>query len=280
MFSLVSVITMTTCIFLFGILLSVVLNVNAAAKYYEQEIGITVLFDEGIDQSRIDEIGREIKAIDGVADIDFTSAEEAWAEFQEIYFEGDPEAAASFGNDNPLVNSASYSVKTTEIEKQAAVEEAILKIDGVREVNRSDDVVLALTRFNKILTVVSAAIIAILLAVAVILISMTINVGVSVRRNEISIMKLIGATDGFVRAPFIVEGLLIGLIGSVIPMTVLYFTYNALMNRIAQKYLGSLSAVLLGVNDIYHYLIPLGLVLGLGIGLLGSIITIKRHLKV
>lgn len=280
MFSLASVITMTTCIFLFGMLLSVVLNVNAAAKYYEQEIGITVLFNEGSTDEDIARIGEDIKAIDGVAEISLTSAEQAWEEFQKTYFEGDPEAAASFGNDNPLVNSASYSVKTVAIEDQPSVEAAILSIEGVREVNRSDDVVKALTRFNKILTVGSMAIIAILLVIAVILISMTINVGVSVRRNEISIMKLIGATDGFVRAPFVVEGLLLGFIGTAIPLGILYFSYNALMGRVIMKYLGSLSSVLLDVNQIYHYLIPLGLVLGLGIGLLGSIITIRRHLKV
>ncbi|MDO4478203.1 MAG: permease-like cell division protein FtsX [Lachnospiraceae bacterium] len=280
MFTLASLITMTTCVFLFGTLLSVVLNVNTAAKYYEQEVGITVLFDEGISEERIQEIGQEIQKCEGVASIDFISADEAWKEFQETYFEGDPEAAASFGTDNPLVNSASYSVKTTSIEEQTAVEKYITGIDGVRTVNRSDDVVKALTKFNTILTVVSVGITAILLIVAVILISMTVNVGISVRKNEISIMKLIGATDGFVRAPFLVEGVLIGLIGAIIPLVILYFTYNGLVGSIIEKYLSSLSSVFMTVNEIFAYLIPISLILGVGIGLLGSIITVRRHLNV
>ena len=280
MFTLASVITMTTCIFLFGIMFSIILNVTAAARYYEQDIGITVLFDEGIDQDQIDEIGEKIAAFDGVTEVTFTSAEEAWENFQDTYFEGDPEAAASFGTDNPLANSASYSVKTEQIEDQAVVEAYISGLEGVRSVNRSDEVVRALSSFNTIMTVASLIVIAILLLVAVILISMTINVGISVRKNEIGIMKLIGATDGFVRAPFLVEGMLIGFIGAVIPLIILFFTYNALLGGIISKYLTSLSAIFMSVEEVYVYLVPTALVLGLGIGLLGSVITVRKHLRV
>ena len=280
MFTLASVITMTTCIFLFGIMFSIILNVTAAARYYEQDIGITVLFDEGIDQDQIDEIGEKIAAFDGVTEVTFTSAEEAWENFQDTYFEGDPEAAASFGTDNPLANSASYSVKTEQIEDQAVVEAYISGLEGVRSVNRSDEVVRALSSFNTIMTVASLIVIAILLLVAVILISMTINVGISVRKNEIGIMKLIGATDGFVRAPFLVEGMLIGFIGAVIPLIILFFTYNALLGGIISKYLTSLSSIFMSVEEVYVYLVPTALVLGLGIGLLGSVITVRKHLRV
>lgn len=279
-FSVASLITMTACIFLFGVMLAVILNVNSAAQYYEQEIGMTVLFDEGLPEERIMEIGDEIRSIDGVSELTYTSPEEAWENFQETYFQGDEEAAESFGTDNPLVNSASYSVKTETIEDQPSVESAIARIEGVRTVNRSDDVVRTLTRFNRILTIISLGIIGILLVIAVILISMTVNVGISVRKNEIAIMKLIGATDSFVRAPFIVEGLLLGLIGTVIPLVILYFAYNSLLGHIIDRYLGSLSSVFMDVQAMYHYLVPLALVLGLGIGLLGSIITVRRHLQV
>lgn len=280
MFTLASVITMTTTVFLFGVLLSVALNVSTAARYYEQEVGITVLFNEDITDEQISTLQAEIEAYDGVAEVTYTTADEAWENFKNTYFEGDPDAAASFGTENPLANSASFSVKTDTIESQTSVENYISQLDGVRKVNRSDDVVKALSRFNTILGVVTTIIIAILLVVAVILISMTVNVGISVRRNEIGIMKLIGATDAFVRAPFLVEGVLIGLIGSIIPLIILYFSYNALVGRIIQKYLSSLSSVFMTVNQIFQYLIPVSLLLGVGIGLIGSIITVRRHLKV
>lgn len=280
MFTLASVITMTTTVFLFGVLLSVALNVSTAARYYEQEVGITVLFNEDITDEQISTLQAEIEAYDGVAEVTYTTADEAWENFKNTYFEGDPDAAASFGTENPLANSASFSVKTDTIENQTSVENYISQLDGVRKVNRSDDVVKALSRFNTILGIVTTIIIAILLVVAVILISMTVNVGISVRRNEIGIMKLIGATDAFVRAPFLVEGVLIGLIGSIIPLIILYFSYNALVGRIIQKYLSSLSSVFMTVNQIFQYLIPVSLLLGVGIGLIGSIITVRRHLKV
>lgn len=282
MFSVASLVTMTATIFLFGVFFSILLNVNAAVKYYEEDVGISVFFNEGVTQDQIDQIGEEIKARPEVANMTFTSAEEAWEKFQEIYFPDDPDAAASFVKGNPLANDASYTVTTNNVEDQPALVAYIKTLDGVRKVNQSDEVVKTLSGFNTLLTYVSVAIIAVLLIVAIILISNTVNVGISVRKNEIGIMKLIGATDSFVRAPFIVEGVMIGLIGSVIPLVILYFTYNWLLNKIVTKFsvLNSLSSILLGVNEVYRYLIPVSLVLGLGIGLAGSIITVRRHLRV
>ena len=282
MFSIASLVTMTACILLFGIFFSVLMNVNAAVKYYEEDVGISVFFNEGISQDDIDKIGEEIKARPEVSDITFTSAEEAWQKFQQIYFPDDPEAAASFVKGNPLANDASYTVTTDSVEDQPALVAYIKSLDGVRKVNQSDEVVKTLSGFNTLLTYVSIAIIAVLLVVAIILISNTVNVGISVRKNEIGIMKLIGATDAFVRSPFIVEGILLGLIGSAIPLVILYFTYNWLLNKIVNKFsvLNSLSSILLGVNEVYRWLIPVALVLGLGIGLAGSIITVRKHLRV
>jgi cell division transport system permease protein len=282
MFSIASLVTMTACIFLFGIFFSILLNVNAAVKYYEEDVGISVFFNEGITQDQIDRIGEQIKARPEVSEITYTSAEEAWQKFQQIYFPDDPDAAASFVKGNPLANDASYTITTANVEDQPTLVAYIKTLDGVRKVNQSDEVVRTLSGFNTLMTYVSIAIITVLLVVAIILISNTVNVGISVRKNEIGIMKLIGATDSFVRAPFIVEGLMLGLIGSIIPLIILYFTYNWLLNKIVTKFsvLNSLSNILLSVNDVYRYLIPVSLILGIGIGLAGSIITVRKHLRV
>ena len=198
------------------------------------------------------------------------------------YFPDDPEAAQSFVKGNPLASSDSFSVTTKTVEDQTDLVSYIKTLDGVRKVNQSDEVVKTLSSFNTLLTYVSIAIIAVLLVVAIILISNTVNVGISVRKNEIGIMKLIGATDSFVRAPFIVEGVIIGIVGSAIPLVILYFTYNLLLNKIISRFsvLNSLSSILLGVNGVFLYLIPVSLALGLGIGLVGSIITVRKHLHV
>lgn len=154
-------------------------------------------------------------------------------------------------------------------------------MDGIREVKQSAVVANTLTDFNKLIGYVSAGIIIILLGVAVFLISNTITVGISVRREEIGIMKLIGATDYFVRAPFVVEGIVIGLIGAAIPLGILYVLYGRIIDYIGEKF-SFISNMMkfLPVDEVFHTLVPVALILGVGIGFIGSRITIRKHLKV
>ena len=154
-------------------------------------------------------------------------------------------------------------------------------IDGVREVKESAKVANTLTDFNHLVGYVSAGIILILLCVAVFLISNTVTVGISVRKEEIAIMKLIGATDYLVRAPFIVEGMFIGLIGATIPLLLLYFMYQKIIVYIADKFnfIGSMINFV-PVHTVFKTLIPVAVILSVGIGFLGSRLTIRKHLKV
>lgn len=281
MFSIASIATMTACIFIFGAFFSIIMNVNAIRTDLEQRVGVTVFMNEGVTDDQMTQIGDQIKAIDHVTSVTFTSADAAWSQYQAEYFESNPALAEGF-SDNPLANSANFTVLVDKIENQDAVVSQIRAIDGVRQVNQSSGAATTLKSFNRLFTTLSVAIIAVLLIVSVILISNTINVGIEVRKDEIGIMKLIGATDSFVRAPFVVEGLILGLIGSVIPMVILYFGYNALMTRVLTKFgfLSSMSGVLLSVRQVFVYVGPVSLVLGLGIGLTGAIITVRKHLQV
>ncbi len=138
-----------------------------------------------------------------------------------------------------------------------------------------------LSSVNRLITYVSIAIIAILLAVSIFLISNTVTMGITVRREEIAIMKYIGAKDGFVRAPFVIEGVVIGLIGAIIPLALLYFMYGKAVSYILQRF-NLLNNILdfLPVTAVYKVLLPVGLALGVGIGFVGSFFTIRKHLKV
>ncbi|MDY2698100.1 MAG: FtsX-like permease family protein, partial [Lachnospiraceae bacterium] len=169
----------------------------------------------------------------------------------------------------------------SDVSMQSTLVSYLEDLDGVRQVNKSDVVANTLSDFNKLLGYVSAAIILILLMVAVFLISNTITVGIGVRREEIAIMKLIGATDYFVRAPFVVEGVLIGLIGSVLPLLILYLMYGRVINYIVNRFV-FLNNVLnfLPVSVVFKTLVPVALILGVGIGFLGSRFTIRKHLSV
>lgn len=281
MFSLASIATMTACIFLFGLFFTIVVNFQSMVREAEAGVAITVFFDEGISAERIEEIGDLIHARAEVSEYKFISADEAWESFKEIYFEGNEKAAESFAGDNPLANSASYEIYMNDISMQQSLVDYLKSVDGIRQVNQSEMVANTLTDFNKLIGYISGGIIIILLGVAVFLISNTITVGISVRKEEIAIMKLIGATDYFVRAPFVVEGIVIGLIGAAIPLGILYVLYEKIIVYIADtfNFIGSMMHFL-PVEEVFDTLIPVALILGVGIGFIGSRITIRKHLKV
>lgn len=280
MFSLASIITMAACIFLFGIFFSIVNNVNNIAHKVESEVPVTVFFDEGTNSKQMKAVGKQIKARPEVEKIEFQSAEDAWKEYKDKYFQGS-DAADGFKDDNPLANSSNYRVYMNNIEKQSELVAYIKTLDNVREVNQSEQAAKTLGSINRIVSYVSVAVIVILLIISIFLISNTISVGITVRKEEIGIMKYIGATDGFVRAPFLLEGMVLGLIGAGIPLVILYFCYNSVVTYVYTKF-----SVLMGVVDfipvgqIYQTLVPIALALGLGIGLVGSFITTRKHLKV
>lgn len=280
MFSLASIIVMSACIFLFGIFYSIVNNVKHIAKRVEEQVPIVVFFNEGTTAEEMNEVGKLIDARPEVARVEFQSADDAWEEFQKTYFPENSAAAEGFKDDNPLINSANYRVYLNEIERQQETVLFIEMQDHVREVRQSEEAAHTLGTFNRIFSYVSIAVIAILLLISIFLISNTIAVGISVRSEEISIMKYIGATDGFVRAPFMLEGMLLGIIGAAIPLSALYFLYNNTIQYILDKF-NVLTGVVefISVKQIYVVLIPVGIALGIGIGLIGSIVTTKKHLK-
>lgn len=280
MFSLASVATMAACIFMFGLFYIIVTNFSATVHSIEEGVSVTVFFEHDVTDAQIRDIGEKINKRAEVSKNEYVSADEAWKEYKKVYFQGKEELADGF-TDNPLANSAHYQVYLNDVSMQDSLVTYIKGLTGVREVKESAQVANTLTDFNKLLGYVSGGIILILLCVAVFLISNTVMVGISVRKEEIAIMKLIGATDFLVRAPFIVEGIVIGLIGAAIPLGVLYFMYQKIIVYIAAKFnfIGSM-IVFEPVKVVFRTLIPVGVILGAGIGFIGSQMTIRKHLKV
>ncbi|MDO4473721.1 MAG: permease-like cell division protein FtsX [Eubacteriales bacterium] len=281
MFSFASIATMAACIFLFGIFYSIVTNFSYMVQKAEEGVAITVMFDEDTSRAQINKIGEQLKACDGVKEVKYVSADEAWDTFKEDYFGESEELAEGFKNDNPLSNSDNYEVYMSDVAKQKDVVAFAEKLDGVRKVNKSDVVAKTLTSVNKLIYYVSIVLIGLLLGVSIFLISNTVTMGITVRREEIAIMKYIGAKDSFVRAPFLIEGIVIGLIGAAIPLVGLFFLYDKAVAYVMTKF-SLLSNIVdfLPVTTVYRTLLPVGLALGIGIGLLGSMFTIRKHLRV
>lgn len=277
LFSLASIATIAACLFLFGIFYAIVANFQHIVKNAEEGVSVWVFFDEGLEDVRIQQIGDMIAKRPEVAKMDFISAEEAWEGFRDEYL-------GEYGDgftENPLENSANYQVYLNDVSMQSALVTYLESLDGVRMVNRSELVATTLTGVNALIAYVSMGIIAILLAVSIFLISNTVAIGISVRKEEINIMKYIGATDFFVRSPFVVEGIMIGLIGASMPLGFIYAIYNVVLTYVTERF-PQLSSLLsfVAVEEVFNVLVPVSLGLGVGIGFLGSIVTVRRHLRV
>ena len=296
MFSLASIATMSACIFLFGLFFSILVNFQYIIKSAEEGVAITVLFNEDATEEQKKEIGEQLESRDDVSEVKYVSADDAWAEFQKEYFGDNPELAEGFKDDNPLAHSDNYEVymKTVKGDNKdliakskslSATQQDLVKfaqsLDGVRQVKKSDVVANTLSSVNMLVAYVSVAIIAILLGVSIFLISNTVTTGITVRKEEIAIMKYIGAKDFVVRSPFVIEGLIIGLFGAVIPLALLYFLYDKAVVYIMEKF-SILKNIItfLPVGNVYIYLLPIGLAMGIGIGFLGSYFTVRKHLRV
>ena len=276
-FTLASIATIGACLFLFGLFYSILANFQNIVKTAQEGVCVTVFFDEGISEEKIAEIGVLIDKRMEVSKKVFISADEAWESFKEEYL---GEYADGF-TENPLADSASYEIYLSDVSMQPALVSYLEETEGIRLVNRSEVMASTLTGVNALVAYISVGIIVILFAVSIFLISNTVTMGITVRREEIAIMKYIGAKDGFVRAPFVIEGLMIGVIGALIPLAMLYFMYDKAVSYIMTKF-SLLNNIIdfLPVFDVYKTLLPVGIALGVGIGFIGSFFTIRKHLKV
>ncbi len=289
-YSLASVATISACLFLFGLFYGILANFENILKTAQEGVSVTVFFHSEADNcesheegqlptdARIEEIGQLIGNRVEVSEVKFLSDDEVWATFGPDYFgenyaEGFPE--------NPLMGEDNYEIFLNDVSMQTALVTWLQSIPEVRKVNYSEMTADTLSGANLLIAYVSLGIIFILLAVSIFLISNTVAIGISVRKEEINIMKYIGATDFFVRAPFVIEGMLIGLIGAALPLWIIYTIYNYALNYIVERF-AILSGFLnfLTVEEVFHFLTPVSLIVGVGIGFLGSITTVRKHLHV
>lgn len=276
-YSLASIATISACLFLFGLCFSLVYNLQYMVRIAEKGVSVTVFFDEGISDERITQIENMIKQQPQVSKVVFVSADQAWEDFKHEYLK---EYADGF-TENPLENSQNFQIYLSDVSKQGELVTYLEGIDGVRQVNRSEITANTFSGINNLITYVSVVVVSILLAVSVFLISNTVTIGISFRKEEIAIMKYVGATDFFVRSPFVIEGIIIGAIGSVIPLGVIYFAYEKVIQSLLNRF-SVLNRLLTfrPVEDVFTYLLPISVVVGVGIGFFGSLLTVKRHLHV
>lgn len=276
-FTLASVATIAACLFLFGLFYSILTNFQHVMKNVEERVPVSALLEAGLSEERVQEISGMISRRPEVKEVLYTDADETWEQFAEEMNFGD----VSFFTENPLEECAHFDIYMNDVSSQSELVAYLEAIEGVRKVNQSALTAQTLTGVNAIIGYVSIGIILILFLVSIFLISNTVTIGISVRKEEIQIMKYIGATDFFTRAPFVIEGIVIGFIGSLIPLVAVYFIYNEAMMYVAGRF-PFLSQIFefLPVATVFSTLVPVCIAIGVGIGFLGSFTTVRKHLSV
>lgn len=279
--SLASIGTISACILIIGIFYSIISNIDYMVNKFQDNIGVAVFFEENITQEQIDEMQTALEQRPDVLSVTFISAEEAWESFKTDYFKGREQLLAGFEEENPLKDSASFQVFLADISKQAELVTYIEGLTGVSHIREDREVTNFIKSFSDLIKYASIILVAILIMISVFLISNTVRLTIELRKREINIMKYVGATDGFIRGPFVIEGAIIGLVGAFVPLGIIFYSYTDIISRIMQKFiLLDDYLMFMPVNTIFIRLVPLSLFIGAGIGVVGSMLTIHKHLRV
>ncbi len=274
-----SLMIMCATMLIFGLFFLIGQNVNYLVKEVESAQGMQVYMVKDATEQQIQTLGEQIKNLDYVARIEFVSKEQAFNIVQEKYKEYTSVLEPYTIENNPF--KASYVVTLTDLTKSEEVRSQIEKLDNVNNIEMRDKVIDALVNIANGIRWISFGILVLLIIISVFIIANTIKLTVHARRKEISIMKYVGATNGFIRWPFIVEGIIIGVIAAMISIFILGVGYNFVIHKIMQSSITSMiNMTLLPFSEIFNLVILVYLGLGIGIGSLGSIISMRKYLEV
>lgn len=280
MMGLASIGSVTAVLVILGFILIIVLNVNNVALVTKETFDeIAVYLKDEVEESQIDEMGRSFKNIDGVMGVAFQTKEYALEQLKEDW--GENAFLLEGLRNNPLPNT--YIVQLEDVSKSEEVITQIQTFEGVENVMYYKDAVNSLIKISDFVKTAGAGVIIILLLISVFIISNTIKITVLNRHKEIELMQYIGATNGYVRGPFMIEGITLGLLGSLVAILLIFMGYNYVINYLAGRYvalLSGMSGYLVGVDMVFNDLIIIFLTIGIGIGMLGSLISLKKFLSV
>ena len=268
---------MCATMLIFGIFFMIIENINSAVKKIELQQGMQVFIQKDATDEQISQIGEQIKAINGVNTIKFISKEDALNYNREKL--GNPALFVGYDEENPF--KASYLVTLTDLKLSSEVQENIYKLYNIASITSQDNTINNLVKIANGIKIVSIVVLSLLVIISIFIIANTIKLTVHARRKEISIMKYVGATDSFIRWPFIIEGIIIGIIAAIISLAVLGLAYNLIISKLGNSaVLAKIGMSLLSFADISTLLVIVYLVLGIGIGALGSTISMRKYLKV
>ena len=270
-----SLMIMCATMLVFGLFFVIGENINAFVENVAEAQEIRVNLKINATESEIEEVGNEILAIDGVRNAEFVSKDEALDYMKDML--GD-EVLDGYSERN--IFSTAYNVTLTDLKLSSQVQDEIKKIDNIDSIQSRDETINGLVAIANGVRIVSAVILTLLVLISIFIIGNTIKLTVHARRKEISIMKYVGATDSFIRWPFVIEGIIIGIVAALLSILVLGIAYSLITNAAANSIISTMGIKLLSFTDMTTLLVIVYMVLGIGIGALGSSISMRKYLQV
>ena len=275
--SIASIGTVAATLIILGLIITLVLNISNLADVAQMQFDeIQVYLKDGLSIGEIGNIGRQIKVIEGVSEVVYESKEEALERFKESW--GEEGYLLDGLEKNTLPNS--YIIQMDDLELADSIVKDLATLNGIDEIKYYKEIVDELLKAARFVRTIGLTIILILILVAIFIISNTIKLTLNSRRQEIGIMKNVGATNWFIRWPFLFEGILLGFIGSIISVAIVYYGYQYAFNAITSRFYLMLSTYIVSVDEMMKKTVYIFAVLGAGVGALGSIFSLRRHLKV
>ena len=272
-----SLMIMCATMIIFGIFLILGENINHFVDQVKSEQGFQVFLKTDATDEEVQKVGEEIRKIDGVSTAEYKDKAYALNTMKE-----------KLGDKSELIDGydseyfpTSYVVTLTDLNLSKDVQNKILEIANVDKITSSDKTVSTLLSLAKGIKAVTGVILMLLIVISIFIISNTIKLTVHARRKEISIMKYVGATNNFIRWPFIVEGMIIGILASVISIVIVGGAYSLLAEQaVNANFMQTINMSLVGFKDMISSIIFVYMLLGIGIGALGSVISMRKYLKV
>lgn len=273
-----SLMIMCATMIIFGIFLILGENINHFVSEVESAQGIQVFINNDATQEQIDQIGEKIRALNGVSTVEYKSKDDALNQMKEKF--GDKQDLLAGYEENNIF-PASYVVTLTDLNQSKDIQNQILTFDNIKKITSKDETVATLINLANGIKIVTGVILVLLVVISIFIIANTIKLTVHARRKEISIMKYVGATNGFIRWPFIVEGMIIGVFASAISISIVALGYGFISERLVNsQFMQVINMSLVTFGEMFNSIIFVYMLLGIGIGALGSVISMRKYLKV
>ena len=276
--TLASILTVASCIFILALSYSVAANIDHFLANLEESLNIVAFIENDLDDTQVLELLAEVERIENITDIEFISHEEAFNRALEMFSEmrdiaeGLPITIFPRSFEITMADVGAYTYVVAELQR-------IVDDGRFESVRYNQPIINAISAINTGIRIVSMLMIIVLIVLANVIIVNTIRLTVNARRTEITIMKYIGATDWFIKWPFIIEGMLIGLIGALIPVLIVWLGYNGVIEMLSE-FIGAQDIEFRPAASIFAILLPLSVGIGVGIGVYGSVMSMRKHLNV